>query len=70
MVRSQDDGQDAYVGIYFWDDGSPVLQLFRRSGSTWEQLGSTYDSGALAGAPNWNWRRSVRPSRCQKIALS
>ncbi len=47
MVRSQDDGQDAYVGIYYWDYGSPVVELFKRSGGSWEQLGSTYDSGAL-----------------------
>ncbi len=48
MVRSQDSGQDAYVGIYFWDYGSPVLELFKRVGGGWVQLGSAYDSGALA----------------------
>ncbi len=47
-VRSQDDGQVAYVGIYYWDSGTQVLQLFKRSGSSWEQLGGTYDSGALS----------------------
>ena len=38
----------AYVGIYYWDSGTQVLQLFKRSGSSWEQLGGTYDSGALS----------------------
>src|SRR5262249_3531850 len=41
-----------YVGIYYWNNGSPNLELFKRSGSnTWTQLGSTYNSGPLgAGA--------------------
>jgi len=53
MVRSQNGGRAAYVGIYSWSNGSPVLMLFERSGhgATWTQLGSTYDSGPLsAGA--------------------
>ena len=49
MVRAQNGGLKAYVGIYFWNNGSPVLQLFKRSGSnTWTQLGGTYNSGPLA----------------------
>src|SRR5689334_19991755 len=49
MVRAQNGGLNAYVGIYFWNNGSPVLQLFKRSGSnSWTQLGGTYNSGALA----------------------
>ena len=48
MVRAQNSGQNAYVGIYSWNNGSPVLQLFKRSGSSWAQLGSTYSSGPLA----------------------
>ena len=47
MVRAQNGGQNAYIGIYNWNNGSPVLQLFERSGSNWTQLGSTYNSGAL-----------------------
>ena len=47
MVRAQNSGQNAYIGIYNWNNGSPVLQLFERSGSNWTQLGSTYNSGAL-----------------------
>jgi len=47
-VRAQNGGQNAYVGIYNWNNGSPVLMLFKRSGSnTWTQLGSTYNSGPL-----------------------
>src|SRR5262249_22881236 len=49
MVRAQGGGVKAYVGIYSWKNGSPVLQLFKRSGvNSWTQLGSTYNSGPLA----------------------
>ena len=47
-VRAQAGGQDVYVGIYFWNNGSPVLMLFKRSGGNWTQLGNTYNSGPLA----------------------
>jgi hypothetical protein len=47
-VRVQDDGQDAYVGIYYWNNGSPVLELFKQSEGNWAQLGGAYSSGALA----------------------
>jgi hypothetical protein len=47
-VRLQNGGQNGYVGIYNWNSGSPVLQLFKRSGGNWTQLGSTYNSGPLA----------------------
>ncbi|HUK67149.1 MAG TPA: alpha/beta hydrolase-fold protein [Streptosporangiaceae bacterium] len=46
-VRAQDSGQEAYVGIYNWNNGSPDLMLFKRNGGTWTQLGS-YNSGPLA----------------------
>jgi hypothetical protein len=46
-VRVQNGGQNAYVGIYNWNNGSPDLMLFKRSGSNWTQLGGTYNSGAL-----------------------
>ena len=48
MVRAQSGGQNAYVGIYYWNNGSPDLMLFKRNGSNWAQLGATYNSGALA----------------------
>ena len=47
-VRAQGSGQDGYVGFYYWNNGSPVLMLFKRSGGGWAQLGSTYNSGPLA----------------------
>src|SRR5262249_56504689 len=52
MVRAENGGLNAYVGIYYWNNGSPNVELFKRSGSnTWTQLGSTYNSGPLgAGA--------------------
>ncbi len=48
MVRARNGGQDAYLGIYYWNNGSPDLMLFKRSGGTWTQLGSTYNSGPLS----------------------
>ena len=47
-VRSQNGGQDTYLGIYFWNSGSPELRLYKRSAGTWIQLGSSYSSGPLA----------------------
>ena len=51
-VRSQNDGQDAYLGIYFWNDGNPELALYKRSGSALEpgftQLGSSVPGRAAA----------------------
>ena len=32
MVRAQNNGLSAYVGIYNWNNGSPNLMLFKRSG--------------------------------------
>src|SRR6266481_584540 len=49
MVRAQNGGLNAYVGIYFWNSGNPDLMLFKRTGgSNWTQLGGTYSSGPLA----------------------
>ena len=47
-VRAQNGGQDTYLGIYFWNNGSPQLRLYKRNAGTWTQLGSSYNSGALA----------------------
>jgi hypothetical protein len=47
-VRSDNSGQDAYAGIYFWNNGSPELMLFKRQGGAWTQLGSAFASGALS----------------------
>ena len=46
VVRAQNGGQSLYVGIYFWNSGSPELMLFKRIGGGWTQLGSPYQSGA------------------------
>src|SRR5207248_2040170 len=46
-VRSQNGGQDTYLGIYFWNSGSPQLRLYKRIGGTFTQLGSSYNSGPL-----------------------
>ena len=47
-VRVQNSGLDMYLGIYFWNNGSPQLRLYKRSGGNWTQLGSSYNSGPLA----------------------
>ena len=46
-VRTQNGGQNTYLGIYFWNSGSPQLRLYKRISGTWIQLGSSYNSGAL-----------------------
>jgi hypothetical protein len=48
MVRTQGTGSGLYVGIYYWNFGSPELMLFKRVNGAWAQLGSTYPSGAVA----------------------
>ena len=47
-VRMQSGGQNMYLGIYFWNSGSPQLRLYKRSAGSWVQLGNSYNSGALA----------------------
>jgi hypothetical protein len=47
-VRVQAGGLDGYVGVYYWNRGSPELLLFKRSRGTWTQLGNGYSSGPLA----------------------
>jgi hypothetical protein len=52
-VRGQtsNSGKSGYVGIYFWNSGSPELMLFKRVNSGWTQLGSSYATSPLsAGA--------------------
>ena len=44
----QNNGQDGYLGIYFWNSGTPVLMLYKRSGGSWAQLGGTYYLGPLS----------------------
>ena len=46
-VRLQGGGQDGYVGIYFWNFGSPELMLFERNAGNWTQLGA-YGTAPLA----------------------
>src|SRR5215472_1304116 len=48
VVRSQNSGQNLYLGIYFWNNGSPQLRLYSRISGTWTQLGSSYPTSGLA----------------------
>ena len=49
-VRAQNGGQNGYVGIYYWNNGSPQLMLFLRHGGNWSQLGSSYTTGGPLAA--------------------
>jgi Bacterial Ig-like domain/Putative esterase len=46
-VRSQNGGQDTYLGIYFYNGGTPQLRLYVRTGSSFTQLGASYNCGVL-----------------------
>ncbi len=47
-VRMQNSGQDGYAGLYYWNNGSPELTLYKRSSGNWTQLGNAYSFGPLA----------------------
>jgi chitodextrinase len=47
-VRMQNNGMDMYLGIYFWNNGTPQLRLYERTAGNWIQLGGSYNSGPLA----------------------
>ena len=47
-MRAQGGGQNAYVGIYYWNSGNPELMLFERKAGNWLQIGNTYNCGPLA----------------------
>ena len=47
-VRGQNGGLSVYVGLYWWNNGNPELELFKRTSGTWTELGSPYVSGPLA----------------------
>ena len=47
-VRSQNSGQNQYLGIYFWNSGSPQLRLYKRTAGSFTQLGSSYPTSGLA----------------------
>ena len=46
-VRAQNGGQDTYLGLYWWNGGNPVMELFKRISGNWTQLGNAYSSGPL-----------------------
>jgi hypothetical protein len=52
-VRAQNGGQSLYVGIYWWNFGSPELLLFKRTSGNRTQLG-TYPSGPLVAGTQLN----------------
>jgi hypothetical protein len=47
-VRAQGNGQNLYLGIYFWNNGSPQLRIYERTSGNWAQLGSSYPTAGLA----------------------
>ena len=48
-VRAQNGGQNLYLGIYFWNNGSPELMLFKRISGNWTQLGAHLHQRAAGG---------------------
>ena len=48
-VRIQNGGQDGYLGIYYWNNGSPELMLFKRSSGNW--------TSSAAATALVRWRR-------------
>ena len=46
-VRVQNGGQNCYLGIYYWNSGSPELMLFERNAGNWTEL-SAYNTAPLA----------------------
>jgi hypothetical protein len=49
-VRMQASGQDAYLGFYSWNGGSPELMLFLRNAGGWVQLGAIATAPLAAGS--------------------
>ena len=47
-MRAQAGGQSLYIGIYYWNNGSPLLMLFKLVNGTWTPLGTPYSAGPLA----------------------
>lgn len=47
-VRVEDGGENAYLGIYWWNRGRPELKLYVRHAGNWTPIGSVYNSGPLA----------------------
>jgi hypothetical protein len=66
-VRAQAGEHTGYLGIYYWNNGSPELMLFKRSGGGWGQLGSTYSSRPLAPRST-SWRTAPWSSRPRTAA--
>ena len=66
-VRAQNGGQNLYLGLYWWNNGSPVLMLFKRTSGNWTQLGSSYAVGrAGRGHPADSSPPAAPPSRSRR----
>ena len=48
-MRAQAGGADLYLGIYFWNGGSPELMLFFRDNGNWAELGAVPTSPLAGG---------------------
>jgi hypothetical protein len=47
-VRASSDGQNLYLGLYDYNNGTPYVQIFRRQAGTWAGISATYSCGVLA----------------------
>jgi putative esterase len=48
VVRSQNTGLSLYLGLYYWNSGSPLLMLYKRTSGSFTQLGTSHPVSALA----------------------
>lgn len=47
-VRASSDGQNLYLGLYDYNNGSPYIQIFRRQTGSWTTVSGPYSCGTLA----------------------
>ena len=69
-VRSQNGGQDTYLGIYFWNNGSPQLRLYKRTAGSLIQLGNSYNSGPLPAGTKLTLSAAAPRSPSSKNGIS
>ena len=62
-VRVQTGGQNGYLGIYYWNSGSPVLELFKRTGAAGRSWAARTAAGRWRRGRSWRSRRWAARSR-------
>ena len=52
-VRAQNGGQDTYLGIYFWNNGSPELRLLSGARAAGSSSATATTAGRWPPGPSW-----------------